>query len=115
GYFQSFAPTGHAGELETSLVMATRLDLVHLDRARIESGEDLDRLESLKNQTSGFWWYASFPNHYHGDGSFGDSELGELTLEHQSDLLARLIRDFKQSQVLEELQREFFERIQNPR
>lgn len=114
-YFQSFAPTGHAGELETSLVIATRPDLVHLDRARIESGEDLDRLESLKNQTSGFWWYASFPNHYHGDGSFGNLELGELTLEHQSDQLARLIRDFKNSQVLEELQKEFFERIQNPR
>jgi creatinine amidohydrolase len=101
--------------LETSLVLATRPDLVHLDRARIESGEDLDRLESLKNQTSGFWWYASFPNHYHGDGSFGNLELGELTLEHQSDQLARLIRDFKNSQVLEELQKEFFERIQNPR
>ncbi|HSV88304.1 MAG TPA: creatininase family protein [Bacteroidales bacterium] len=114
-YFQSFAPGGHAGELETSLVLATRPDLVFLDRARLESGEDLDRLGSLKNQTSGFWWYASFPNHYHGDGSYGNVDLGELTLEHQSDLLARLIKEFKNSNVLEELQKEFFNKIQNPR
>ncbi len=114
-HFRSFAPTGHAGELETSLVLATRPDLVHPDRARLESGEDLDRLASLKNQTSGFWWYASFPNHYHGDGSYGKTELGELTLEYQSDQLARLIRDFKNSNALEDLQKEFFNRIQNPK
>jgi creatinine amidohydrolase len=114
-YFESFAPGGHAGELETSMVLATRPDLVHLDRARLESGQDLDRLASLRNQTSGFWWYASFPNHYHGDGSYGKTELGELTLEYRSDLLAQLIRDFKNSQVLEDLQREFFRKIHSPR
>lgn len=114
-FFRSFAPTGHAGELETSLVLAIRPDLVHLERARLESGEDLDRLSDLKNQTSGFWWYASFPNHYHGDGSYGKTELGELTLEYQSDQLARLIRDFKNSHTLEDLQKEFFNRTHNPR
>jgi creatinine amidohydrolase len=114
-YFQSFAPTGHAGEMETSMVMATRPDLVHPDRTRIESGEDQNRLSSLANQTSGFWWYASFPNHYHGDGSFGKTELGELTFEHQSDLLSRLIREFKTSRTLEDLQKEFFDRVENLR
>jgi len=114
-YFESFAPVGHAGELETSKVLATRPDLVHLDRARLESGQDLDRLASLRNQTSGFWWYASFPNHYHGDGSYGKTELGELTLEYRSDLLAQLIRDFKNSRVLEDLQMEFFRKIHSPR
>jgi creatinine amidohydrolase len=110
-YFQSFAPRGHAGELETSMVLATRPDLVHLERAQLEPGQDLDRLSSLKSQTSGFWWYASFPDHYHGDGSFGKVELGDLTLNYRSDLLAALIRDFKNSQVLEEIQNEFFERV----
>jgi len=110
-YFESFAPRGHAGELETSMVLATRPDLVQLERAKLEPGQDLDKLGGLKNQTSGFWWYASFPDHYHGDGSFGKKELGDLTLDYRADLLAALIRDFKSSQVLEEIQKEFFERV----
>jgi len=114
-FFQSFAPGGHAGELETSMVLATRPELVYLERARLESGEDLDRLAGLKNQTSGFWWYASFPNHYQGDGSYGKVELGELTLEYRSGLLAQLIKDFKNSRLLEDLQSEFFRKIHSPR
>lgn len=110
-HFKSFAPGGHAGEIETSMVMSIRPDLVHLDRALLESGEDLSRLKGLPNQTSGFWWYASFPNHYHGDGSFGNQKLGDLTLGHQSKLLSKLIREFKNNQTLENIQREFFEKV----
>ena len=68
---------GHADEVETSMLLAHRPELVHLDRAAAESGEDLQRLDGLPYLYTGIWWYARYPNHYAGDGSNGNRELGE--------------------------------------
>jgi len=40
---------GHAGEEETSTMLAHRPDLVYLDRAEDQSGEDQKRLSRLKH------------------------------------------------------------------
>ena len=39
---------GHADEIETSVMLAHRPELVHLDRAKEQSDEDLKRLEDVK-------------------------------------------------------------------
>ena len=62
------ASDSHAGERETSTLMYLRPDLVHLDRASSESGANEQRL-SIPEVYTAIWWYASYPNHYAGDGS----------------------------------------------
>ena len=66
----------HAGENETSLLLYLRPDLVKIERATGESGEDQKRL-SLPGLYSGIWWYARFPNHYAGEGAKATRDLGQ--------------------------------------
>ncbi|HVP91704.1 MAG TPA: creatininase family protein [Terriglobales bacterium] len=105
---------GHAGEEETSTMLADRPDLVHMDRAKDESGADMKRLAALKHAYTGIWWYAGQPNHYRGDGSFGNRELGELALSLEAGLLVEMIRSVKADTAGPELQREFFEKSGKP-
>ncbi len=105
---------GHAGEEETSTMLADRPDLVHQDRAKDESGADMKRLAALKHAYTGIWWYAGQPNHYRGDGSYGTKELGELALSLEAGLLVEMIRSVKADTVGPELQREFFEKAGRP-
>jgi Creatinine amidohydrolase len=58
----------HAGEQETSSMLAIRPDLVKMDRASDEDGSDLKRLADLPNIWTATSWYARFPNHYAGVG-----------------------------------------------
>ena len=105
---------GHAGEMETSTILAHRPDLAHLDRAGLQSGADQRRLADLKHAYTGIWWYASQPNHYRGDGSYGNKELGELSLNLEAGLLAEMIRSVKKDTVTLELQRQFFKDAETP-
>src|SRR3954467_14754664 len=47
----------HAGERETSNVLISRPDLVHMDRANSESGADQARQKLPENVYTGIWWY----------------------------------------------------------
>jgi len=105
---------GHAGEEETSVMLAHRPDLVHLDRAKDENGEDLRRLSGLKHAYTGIWWYASQPNHYRGDGSYGNKEFGEMVLNREVALLVEMIRSVKEDTVTLELQSQFFKDSETP-
>ncbi|MDH4270460.1 MAG: creatininase family protein [Candidatus Aminicenantes bacterium] len=105
---------GHAGEMETSVMLAHRQDLAHLDRAGAQSGEDQKRLTGLKHAYTGIWWYASQPHHYRGDGSYGNKELGELALNLEAGLLAEMIRSVKKDTVTLELQKQFFQDAAKP-
>ena len=105
---------GHAGEEETSKMLANRPELVQMDRANDQSGEDLNRLAGLKHAYTGIWWYASQPEHYRGVGSAGTKEFGEAAFQLESDLLAEMIRSVKRDAVAPALQKEFFEKAANP-
>ncbi len=104
----------HAGEVETSSVMAHRPDLVKLNEANSQSGEDRKRLANIPGLYTGIWWYASFPNHYAGDGSAGNAKLGEFVIEHQAMQLAKAIKEVKEDQNTLELQKRFFEQAEHP-
>ena len=100
---------GHAGEVETSQMIAHRPDLVDLKSAGGQSGRDQDRLSEVKDSFSGIWWYAKFPNHYAGDGSQASVELGNLVLDSKAVNLVQMIRSVKMDQNALELQNQFFE------
>jgi len=106
--------SGHACELETSVLMAHRPDLVHLDKAREQSGEDQKRLKDLNDAYVGIWWYSSFPNHYAGDGSVATKELGELYINGKVDQLTKFIQTVKKDEKVRELQNQFFNEAEKP-
>jgi len=104
----------HAGESETSQTMISRPDLVHLDRAKTESGADQNRLRLPKGVYTGIWWYAKFPDHYAGDGSLATRELGEFDAKTAASKVAEVIRAVKADQDTLRLQNEFFEKTTHP-
>jgi creatinine amidohydrolase len=104
----------HAGENETSNVIVTHPDLVHLDRAASESGGDQKRQSLPENLYTGIWWYARFPNHYSGDGSVATKELGEWNMKNWIHAIVEAIRAAKADDASLKLQNEFYEKSRHP-
>jgi len=104
----------HAGESETSNTMVSRPDLVHLDRAASESGADQKRASLPENVYTGIWWYASFPDHYSGDGSVARKELGEWNMNGAVNAIVEAIRAAKADDTSLKLQNEFYEKSRHP-
>jgi creatinine amidohydrolase len=101
----------HAGETETSAILAIRPDLVHTDRIAAGEGEPLGRLTALGAQGAytGIWWYADYPTHYQGDAQPSTREKGDLYLSAMATALARIIRAVREDDVARRLQDEFFQ------
>jgi creatinine amidohydrolase len=104
----------HAGERETSEMVEVAPGLVHLERAKEESGADLARLAALTRAYTGIWWYARFPNHYAGDGAAASAALGKLLVSKTVDDLAAMIKEVKADAAALELQKRFFENAAAP-
>jgi creatinine amidohydrolase len=104
----------HAGETETSLMLAARPDLVHIDRAANESGADVSPLPLPESVYTGIWWYARFPEHYSGTGSAGNTELGEFDQKSWAHQIAEAVKAIKADGESLRLQKEFFEKTQHP-
>lgn len=107
-------PDMHAGETETSSMLIARPDLVHIDRAKNESGADQRRLTLPDTVYTGIWWYAKFPEHYSGDGSAGNKELGAFDQKTWSSQIADAVKAIKADTESLKLQTEFFEKAQHP-
>lgn len=105
---------GHAGEEETSVMLAHHPGLVRIDRAGAESGEDQKRQAGLKNAYTGIWWYAGQPNHYRGDGSAGNAAFGQALFEAETAALVEMVRSVKKDAVTAELQKKFFDDAAKP-
>ncbi len=105
----------HAGESETSVSMIARPDLVHLDRAKQESGADQGRLKALpEGLYTGIWWYARFPNHYAGDGGVASRELGDFEAKTWINTIVQAIKAVKADQESLRLQNQFYEQSKHP-
>jgi creatinine amidohydrolase len=104
----------HAGEGETSNMMISRPDLVHLDRANSESGADQARQKIPENIYTGIWWYTRFPFHYSGDGSPANKELGQYQVNWWIDSIAKAIKAVKADDVSPKMQKEFYEKSTHP-
>jgi creatinine amidohydrolase len=104
----------HAGEVETSDMLVARPDLVHQDRANQQSGADQHRQKLPGSVYSGIWWYARFPNHYAGDASAANKELGEFEQKEWSRQIAEAIKAIKADDESLKLQNQFFEDAKHP-
>lgn len=104
----------HAGTRETSTMLAAEPDVVHLERAKEQSGVNLDRLNHLKFAYTGIWWYANFPNHYGGEASKANAEAGKLLVNETVNQLVEMIKVVKADTKVKELQEQFFEDAENP-
>jgi creatinine amidohydrolase len=101
----------HAGEAETSTLLYTVPDLVHLEHARDESGADQQRLDLPADLYTAIWWYARFPNHYAGEGDKATRELGQLLVDTQVERIVKALKAVKADKRSLELQNEFFDRV----
>ncbi len=105
---------GHAGEEETSAILAIRPDLVRREALPTNGeGLPLGRLQHLRDRKVdvGIWWYADYPHHYCGDGIPATAEKGDLWLNARARGLAEVIRAIKDDTETKRLQDEFFGRI----
>jgi creatinine amidohydrolase len=104
----------HGGEAETSLSLAARPDLVHMDRATAQSGADQARLTLPQGVYTAIWWYARFPNHYAGEGAAGTPELGQFEAANEIRNLVDAIKAVKADTKSLPLQQEFHEKAKHP-
>ncbi|MGA2503189.1 MAG: creatininase family protein [Anaerolineales bacterium] len=105
---------GHAGERETSMILAIWPDMVRMEALPSDSeGMPLERLKTLRDLgiSVGIRWYAEHPTHYCGDGFPATAEKGERWFVDRSNALARVIRAIKNDEETKRLQDEFFEKI----
>jgi len=103
----------HANEEESSEMMVVRPDLVKIDQATTQSGEDMNRLP-LKDGYTGIWWYAKFPNHYSGDAKDANPELGKVAQDQYVKQLTGFIKTVKADTEALRLQNEFYKESGNP-
>ncbi len=101
---------GHAGESETSCLLAHRPELVKMDAVGDRTGERLGRMDHVKGGLNGFWWYADYPTHWAGDARPASAEKGKILTGLQIDCLAAYIRKVKADEVTPTLAEEFFRR-----
>ena len=104
----------HAGNRETSMVESIVPELVHPDLAGTQQGVDLDRISNLDHVYTGIWWYASFPNHYAGDGSKATAEAGQLIMDSVVTQFADVIKDIKEDKNVPQLMEQFYKDAENP-
>jgi len=104
----------HAGQSETSNTMISRPDLVHMDRAGLESGADQKHDPLPRTVYTGIWWYARFPDHYSGDGTIAKKELGEADMKLWVSTIAEAVRAVKADENSLRLQNEFYEKSKHP-
>ena len=97
--------------METSTLLYLRPELVKMDSAKNESGNNLKRL-SIPDVYTGIWWYASYPNHYAGEGVRATKELGKVITDYTVESLVRALKAVKSDTKTLQLQNEFYDRVQ---
>jgi creatinine amidohydrolase len=102
----------HAGENETSVLLYYRPDLMRMDRATQQSGADQKRL-NIPGLYTPIWWYASFPNHYAGEGDKATTEFGKFITDHEIASFIKALKEVKADTETIKLQNEFYDRVDN--
>jgi creatinine amidohydrolase len=89
----------HAGDIETSLMLEFRRDLVHMDKAKnfVSSAIAIEKefKQLTPSGTHAFGWIAQDlnPDGAVGNAAIATSEKGARTAEHQADGFIDLLRD----------------------
>lgn len=103
---------GHACECETSISLANHPELVKMDQVPKEPGVPLARGAGLREDNySAIGWYSMYPDHYAGDARSSSVEKGLALLERRVAQLAKYIKTVKEDTLLPNLEREFYEKV----
>lgn len=101
---------GHAGDTETSTMLAHRPELVHMERIPEHGWEPEGRMNHLPQNQSGVFFYADHPQHYGGDAKPASAAKGERMFELMAESLAQFVAAVKADRVQPALEDEFFRR-----
>lgn len=101
---------GHAGESETSIMLAHRPELVKMQAVGDRMGDRKGRMDHVKPGLNGFWWYADYPEHWCGDARPASAETGKTLVDLQVQALAAYVRKVKDDDVTAGIAAEFFRR-----
>jgi creatinine amidohydrolase len=101
----------HADELETSLMLHVRPDLVHMeDLGDPQEGVATGQTKHLEGIRHPLTWYAEHPTHYAGDARTASAEKGRFLFDAMVEKLARHMRAVKADRVVPGLLRGFYEK-----
>jgi len=102
---------GHADEMETSLMLHVRPDLIHMeDLGDPQDGVATGRTKHLAGLRHPLSWYAEHPTHYAGDARTASAEKGKFLFDAMVAKLARQMRAIKADDVVPGLLRGFYEK-----
>ena len=103
----------HAGELETSMMLAAHPEMVKRDAIPDGAGLPQRRQGAVADAGihTAIGWYADFPHHYAGRAEFGTAAKGEFLLHAAAHRLAETIKVVKADDSTLALQHEYFERL----
>lgn len=71
----------HAGEIETSVMMALFPELVREDHLPHDPGQPRGKLDQLPDLATSVQWFSDFPDHYAGDATLASRAKGEKLVE----------------------------------
>ena len=105
---------GHGGTSETAAIMALFPKLVKMKDIWNKPSNPLRRLPYSNSELyTGIWWYADFPEHYGGDGRYGNKKIGKMMVKYEIEHLVEVIKTVKKDDMALKLQNEFFNRVDN--
>jgi creatinine amidohydrolase len=108
--------TGHACEIETSLILHIRAETVNMGQIPPQPFTNLRRNQALSEAGaySPLDWYAMYPIMYVGDAHYATPEKGKIIMDKMVDLFVKLIKAVKDDSVTPALMAEFLAKAQRP-
>jgi len=105
----------HADEMETSVLLHLRPDLVHMDALTDPTdGRPHGRQDHLLRLENPLSWYADYPTHYAGDATVATAEKGRFIMDACVEKVVRRMRAVKSDEATPELQKEFYAKAEHP-
>ena len=101
----------HAGETETSVLLYLHPELMKMNTATNESGENQKRSTLPANVYTPIWWYSSYPNHYAGEGAKATKEEGKLIVDFETTSFAKALKAIKADTKTLEIQNKYFDQV----
>ncbi len=105
---------GHAGESETSMILAVYPKLARMKADIPSRGKPKRGLSYLPNVSNGFSWYGTYPHHYSGIARLATVAKGRILLREEISYMAQVIRAVKRDAVAPRLARAFYRRSVKP-
>lgn len=102
---------GHACECETSISLYNHPELVKMDAIPQDTYYPQGHLNHIPHLFTGLSWYSNYPNHYVGDAKRATKEKGEKLFDFEVKQLAEFIANVKKDQVLPNLSKEFYAKL----